>query len=488
MVTRIPMEVPLLIGGNRIGSSNGATFERTDPVSGELVTRAAAATTGDGQAAVDAAVRAFGDWAQTPPSHRRRILLKAADILETRADDFVRVMQAEVGTTRGFIEFNIALGAGVLREAASLTTQVTGEIIPADRPGTLAFAVRQPVGVVLSIAPWNAAIILGLRAIAFPVACGNTVVFKSSEISPATHYLLGEVLHEAGLPSGVVNVVSTDPADAPRVVEALIAHPEVRRVNFTGSTRVGRILAETAGRYLKPIVLELGGKAPLIVLDDADLEEAARAVVFGAFANQGQICMSTERVVVDEKVADDFVEILAQKTRSLSVGDPRKEDVAVGCLVSVAAAERVEGLIREAVRKGAKIVVGGQRSGALLWPTVLDRVTPDMGIYHEESFGPVVAVVRVPNSDEAVRVANDTEYGLAASVFSRDIPKALEVARRIQSGMCHINGPTVYDEPQMPFGGLKASGYGRMGGRAAIHEFTELRWITVQTRPLGYPM
>lgn len=479
-----PREAPLLIEGRRIPSSSGAWFERTHPLTHELVTRAAAATLEDARAAVEAASRAFSAWADRPPSDRRRVLLKAADLLESRADEIAETALSELGTSRSFIGFNIALGAGILREAAALATQVTGEIIPADRPGTLAFAVRQPVGVVLSLAPWNAPVILALRAIAFPVACGNTVVFKSSELSPATQYLLGEVLQQAGLPDGVLNTLSTAPADAPAIVEALIAHPDVRRVNFTGSTRVGRILAEIAGRHLKPIVLELGGKAPLVVLDDANLEEAAKAVTFGAFANQGQICMSTERVVVSQAVADELVARLVEQASSLTVGDPRERDVDLGCLITEAAAERVERLIDDAVRKGATLATGGKRVGALVWPTILDGVHPDMEIYHEESFGPVAVVVRVRDDAEAIRVANDTEYGLAASVFSRDLSRAVSVARRIQSGICHVNGPTVYDEPQMPFGGTKASGYGRLGGRAAIHEFTELRWITVQTRPV----
>jgi acyl-CoA reductase-like NAD-dependent aldehyde dehydrogenase len=367
-----------------------------------------------------------------------------------------------------------------------MTTQVGGEVIPSDKPGCLAFSYRQPVGVVLGIAPWNAPIILGVRAIAMPLACGNTVVLKASETCPATHRLIGEALRDAGLPEGVVNVVTNAPADAAAIVDALIAHPAVKRVNFTGSTKVGKIIAEQAAHHLKPVLLELGGKAPLIVLDDADLDAAVNAAAFGAYANQGQICMSTELAVVDESVADSFVQKLAAKAASLPAGDP-KGHVVLGPMVGPEAADRVEALIKEAVAAGAKLAAGGTRQGTVLTATVLDRVTPSMRLYREESFGPVLCVVRVKGVDEAVRVANASEYGLSASVFGRDVLRAFNVGKRVQSGICHINGPTVHDEAQMPFGGMKGSGYGRFGGKAAVDEFTDLRWITIEDPKQAYP-
>jgi acyl-CoA reductase-like NAD-dependent aldehyde dehydrogenase len=395
-------------------------------------------------------------------------------------------MTAEVGAIGPWGHFNAHFAASLLREAASMTTQITGEVIPSDKPNSFAMAIRQPVGVVLGIAPWNAPVILGVRAIAMALACGNTVVLKASEMCPATHRLIGTVLREAGIPAGVVNVVTNAPSDAAKVVETLIAHPAVRRINFTGSTRVGRIVAEIAARYLKPVLLELGGKAPMIILEDADLDEAVKAAAFGAFANMGQICMSTERIIVDEKIADAFVEKFAAKAKSLPHGDPRGH-VVLGSLVTKEASSRVKELLDDAVAKGAKVAAGGDINGTVVSATVVDGVKPSMRIYSEESFGPVKPIVRVKGVDEAVRVANDTEYGLSASVFSRDITKALAVAKRIQSGICHINAPTVHDEGQMPFGGTKASGYGRFGGKAAIDEFTELRWITIQTGPHPYP-
>jgi acyl-CoA reductase-like NAD-dependent aldehyde dehydrogenase len=478
----------LKINNAEVEATGGRRFDRLNPISGEVASTVAAASVDDARQAANAAAKAFPAWATIGPGQRRRILNAAADKLQERAQDFVAAMAAETGATAGWAMFNVMLAADMLREAAAMTTQIAGEVIPSNRPGSLAMAVRQPAGVVLSMAPWNAPVILGVRSIAMPLACGNTVVMKTSEICPRTHRLIVDALHEAGLPEGVLNAISNAPDDAGEIVEALIAHPAVRRINFTGSTRVGRIIAETAGRYLKPALLELGGKAPFVVLDDADIDEAVAAAAFGAYMNQGQICMSTEKLVVDEKIADEFVEAMAAKVRTLKAGDPRRSDSPLGSLVDLRAAQRVEALVHDAVSKGAVLAAGGNIEGTIMDATLLDRVTPAMRIYGEESFGPVASVVRVGSVDEAVRVANDTEYGLSAAVFGRDVNRAMNVARRIESGICHVNGPTVHDEAQMPFGGVKDSGYGRFGGKAGIAEFTELRWITVQDGHIHYPI
>ena len=482
------LDTTLLIGDDHRAASDAVTFERRNPMTGEVASRAPAASIADAAAAAAAAAAAFPAWSSMGPAARRAKLTSAAGLLEARVDRFIAAMAAETGATEGWARFNVGLAANMLREAAAATTRISGDVIPSDKPGLMAMALRQPVGVVLGIAPWNAPVILGVRAVAMPLACGNTVVLKASELCPATHALIGEVLHEAGLGGGVVNVVTNAPADASRIVEALISHPVVRRVNFTGSTRVGRIVAEIAARHLTPALLELGGKAPFVVLDDADLDEAVAAAAFGAFMNQGQICMSTERIVVDQKVADVFVEKLARKATTLVAGDPRQTLTPLGSVIDRDAVDRIDGLIKDAVSRGARIVAGGHSRGTLMDATVIDHVTPSMRIYGEESFGPVVSIVRVSGVEEAVRVANDTDYGLASAVFGRDVMRALAVARRIETGICHINGPTVHDEAQMPFGGMKDSGYGRFGGNAAIQEFTELRWVTIATQPGHFPI
>jgi benzaldehyde dehydrogenase (NAD) len=480
-------DIQLLIAGRDTPAAGSATFNRQNPISGEIATRAAAASAEDARAAADAAAAAFPGWSALGPNARRAKLNKAADLLESRALQFATILAAETGATSGWGHFNVHLAAGMLREAAAMTTQIGGEVVPSDVPGNLAMAIRQPVGVVLGIAPWNAPIILGVRAIAMPLACGNTVVLKASEICPATHRLIGAVLNEAGLGEGVVNVVTHDPKDAQSIAETLIAHPAVKRVNFTGSTRVGKIIAALGAKYLKPVLLELGGKAPLIVLEDADIDAAVNATVFGAYANSGQICMSTERVIVDQKVADEFGAKLAKRVAGLPAGDPRQGEFVLGSVVGKDTVDRVQRLVSEAVAKGAKVLVGGESHGTIMKGVVVDHVTPAMALFREESFGPQVSITRVASADEAVKLANDTEYGLSAAIFSRDIAKAIELARRIETGICHINGPTVHDEAQMPFGGVKGSGYGRFGGKAGVDEFTELRWITIQTTPRHYP-
>ena len=478
----------LLIGGRWTGARAGGSYEKTFPYTGEPVGRAAAAGREDARAAVDAAHAAFGDWSRSAPAMRREILLKAADILQGRAEEIAPVMTEETGATFGWGMFNVQLAAGMLREAGAQAYGLVGEVIPSDVPGKLAMAVRAPAGVVVAIAPWNAPVILATRAVAAPLAYANTVVLKASEECPRTHAAVVRALVDAGLPDGVINFITNDPADAADVVDELIAHPHTRRINFTGSSSVGRIIAEKAGRHLKRVLLELSGKAPLVVLPDADLDQAVAAANFGAFFHQGQICMSTERAIVDRSVVDAFSDKLAERARGLKVGDPRQPDTVIGPLINRAALERVTELVRDARSKGAEILGGGEAEGPCFPPTVVRGVTPEMRLYGEESFGPILAVMAVDGADEAVRIANDTDYGLAAAVFVGDAAAALEIAQRIESAICHVNDTTVHDEPQMPFGGMKASGFGRFGGRAALEEFTELRWITVQELAREYPI
>ncbi|TPG16407.1 aldehyde dehydrogenase [Sphingomonas koreensis] len=464
------------------------TFDRRDPMTGEVASTTQAMTVADAIAVADQAQAALPAWSAMGPNARRALLNAAADALAAKGDAFVEAMRGEIGATEGWTRFNHMLAVGIVREAAAITTQIGGEVIPSDKPGCIAMAVREPAGVVLGIAPWNAPIILGVRAIATPLACGNTVILKASELCPRTHGLIVEAFAEAGLPAGVVNLVTNAPADAAEIVGALIDHPAVRRINFTGSTAVGRIIAVRAAQNLKPVLLELGGKAPLIVLDDADLDEAVAASAFGAFMNQGQICMSTERIVVLNSVADAFVAKFRAKVATMAVGDPRFGQAPLAAVVDRRTVDHVGGLISEALSQGAEQLNGGATDGVLMPAHVIDKVTPAMKLFREESFGPVVAIIRACDEAHAVELANDSDYGLSAAVFTRDIARGLKIAKAIKSGICHINGPTVHDEAQMPFGGTKASGYGRFGGKAGIDAFTELRWITIETEPGHYPI
>ncbi|MGF6272628.1 acyl-CoA reductase-like NAD-dependent aldehyde dehydrogenase [Massilia sp. UYP11] len=479
-------QADLLLNGQARPASNGATFERRNPATGDVATRAAAATLDDVDAAVAAAKAAFPAWSAMAPGERRTLLLRAADKMEALRGQFVETAVAECGGAPMWYQFNVTLASNMLREAASMTTQISGEVIPSDVPGSLAMGVRQACGVVVGIAPWNAPIILGTRALAMPLACGNTVILKASEMCPLLHRLIGQAFVDAGFPQGVVNVITNAPDDAPQIVERLIAAPAVRRINFTGSTKVGRIIAQQAAKYLKPVLLELGGKNPVVVLDDADLDAAVEAAAFSAFFNQGQICMSADRILVDRKVADAFIGKLAAKTATLKAA---RSDAPLAGMIDPGAAERVQAMLDDASARGAAVTRSGPGvEGNIMQPAIVDNVTPEMLVYQEESFGPIVSVLRFDSDEEAIRMANDSEYGLSAAVFSRDIGRAMALARRIESGICHINGPTVHDEAQMPFGGVKGSGYGRFGGKAAIAEFTDLRWITIQTTPRHFPI
>ena len=463
-------------------------FERNNPLTGEVASTATAMQVADIPPIVESAQKGFEAWSQQGPNDRRTVLLAGADALQSKQSEFVEAMMNETGATEGWVMFNLGLAASMLREAASVTTQISGEVIPSDKPGLLAMAVREPVGVILGIAPWNAPIILGVRAIAVALACGNSVILKASELCPRTHGLIIEALAEAGFPDGTVNVVTNAPEDAPDIVGALIDHPAVKRINFTGSTSVGRVIARRAAEHLKPCLLELGGKAPLIVLEDADLDEAVKAASFGAYMNQGQICMSTERLVVVEAIAAEFAARLAAKVQTMDAGDPREGNTPLGAVVDMGTVERVNMLIADAVGKGAELLTGGKADSVLMPATLLDGVTEKMKIYRDESFGPVVSMIRAKDEADAIRIANDSEYGLSAAVFTRDSARGLQVARQIHSGICHVNGPTVADEAQMPFGGVGSSGYGRFGGKAGIDSFTELRWITMASQPGHYPI
>lgn len=464
------------------------TFTRLNPLTGEIASSAPAMKAPDAHAVATRAATAFPAWAAMGPNARRAVLMKAAAALEARQDDFVAAMMNETGSTAGWAMFNLGLAAGIVREAAALTTHITGEVIPSDKPGCIAMALKEPVGVILGIAPWNAPIILGVRAIATPLACGNSVILKASEACPRTHMLIVEAFAEAGFPEGVVNIVTNAPEDAAEVVGALIDAPEVKRINFTGSTGVGKIIAKRAAEHLKPCQLELGGKAPLLVLEDADLDEAVKAAAFGAFMNQGQICMSTERIIVVESVADAFIEKFAAKAQTLTVGDPREGKTPLGAVIDRKTVDHVNSLIDDAVAKGASVAAGGKGDSVLMPATVVTGVTSQMDLYRDESFGPVVAVMRARDEEHAIELANDSQYGLSAAVFTRDTARGLRIARRIQSGICHVNGPTVHDEAQMPFGGVGASGYGRFGGKAGIDSFTEQRWITMETQAGHFPI
>jgi aldehyde dehydrogenase (NAD+) len=478
----------MYINGQWVDAIDGKSFDDYNPYNGEVYARIPSGKRRDARKACDAAAAAFPDWSHTPPAERQRYLLRAADIFERRRQEILNIITQETGGTFGWGMFQTGFVPGLLREAAAQVHAIGGEIIPADLPGAFFMAIRQPVGVVAAIAPWNAPLILSLRAIALPIACGNTTVLKPSAEAPVSGGIIfAEVFEEASFPKGVFNVVTNGPGFSGEVGDELIEHPKVRRISFTGSSEVGRQIAEKAARHLKKVTLELGGNDPLIILKDADIDYAVNAATFGRFNHQGQICMSSKRIIVEKPLAAHFTRKFVEKVQRLKVGDPQDPDTIIGPLINQEQVDKLHKQVQEAIKQGAKLVCGGKYDGRCYYPTVLTNVTPDMNIAREETFGPVAPIIVVEDADEAVRVANDSRFGLSAGVITSDFQKGLEIAERLETGMVHINDSSVLDEPQVPFGGMKESGYGRHGGRAAIEEFTELRWISIQRTPRQYP-
>ncbi|KAJ5894093.1 Vanillin dehydrogenase [Penicillium taxi] len=467
--------VPLIIDNESVLTD--IKFPVYGPATGET-SYSAGASVKDAERAVNSAQAAFPAWAQMKPYDRRDILLKAAEIMLERKEELIRIQYEETGAARLFSEHTVKLGASFIKDFAACIPAIEGVVPSCTLDGVGAMVFKQPYGVILSIAPWNAPFVLGTRAIAIPLAAGNTVVLKGSELSPRCFWALGDIFRQAGLPAGCLNVIYHQNSDAPAITTALIAHTAVRKVNFTGSTHVGSIIASTAGKYIKPVLLELGGKASAIVLDDADLDKAAHNCTMGALLNSGQICMSTERIVVQRSVADQFKQKLAESAEKIF-----GKSAPVLVLVNEAAVTKIKKLVANAVSQGAEVLLGdadaSEAHGAHMRSIILSNVTKDMDIYATESFGPTASLIVVDTEEEAVAVANDTEYGLTAAVFTSNLFRGLRVAKKIESGAVHINSLTVHDEPVLPHGGWKKSGFGRFGGGVGgYEEFLQTKTVT----------
>jgi acyl-CoA reductase-like NAD-dependent aldehyde dehydrogenase len=452
-----------------------STFDVIAPATGKVIHKCVAATPADAVAAVEAAAAAFPAWRATLPAKKRDIFLKAADILDRRAEEVGRYMEDETGATAAWAGgFNVPVTSDGLRDVAGRIATLVGEVPTIANPGRRAMVVREPFGVILGIAPWNAPFILGFRAVSYAIAAGNTAVLKATELSPRCSHVIASVFQEAGLPDGVLNVIAHRPADAIEITKTLIEHKDVKKVNFTGSTPVGKAIAEVCGRNLKPVLLELGGKAPAIVWEDADLEMAATQCAVGAFLHAGQICMATERIIVHEKVAEEFGKVFG-KTAEAMFGSQAQ------VLISKNGVVKNKALVKDAVEKGAKVISGDPAAtediDTAMKPVIISGVTPDMSIYSTESFGPTVSLLSVSTVEEALRIANDTEYGLSSSVFTRDLRLGLRFAEGIETGAVHVNSMSVHDEPGLPHGGAKSSGWGRFGS-LGLGEWVRTKTIT----------
>ncbi|WP_030442266.1 aldehyde dehydrogenase family protein [Actinoplanes subtropicus] len=476
------------IGGRQVASISGRRHPDHDPWSRKVLAEVASGDDEDTRRAIEAAHAAFPAWSAMAPSDRQLVFLRAADALERRRSELIGLLAAETGCGPYFATLQLDFSLAMLRQAAGLAHAPTGQILPTDLPGSRALAVRRPVGVVGAIAPWNAALTLAGRAIAGPLALGNTVVLKPSEESPITGGTVwAEVFAEAGLPAGALNVVTHAPGDAGMIAEELVTHPLVRRISFTGSTVTGRRLAELAARHLKRPVLQLSGHNALIVLADADLALAVDAAAYGAFVHQGEVCMCVRRIFVDRAVAREFTDRFVAKVAHLPVGDPRDPATVVGPLINEWALSLVSRRVDEAVSLGARLLTGGTAEPPCYPPTVLTDVPAEAEIAFEETFGPVALLETVDGADEAIRRANASRFGLTGGIISADTYAALDLARRLEVGIVHINDQTVNDEPQMPFGGLKESGWGRFGLPFASEDFTELQWITMRDAARDFP-
>jgi len=475
----------LYIGGSWVPAAR--TFDDLNPSDNSLYARVPDGSAADVDRAVEAAQAAFPEWSNRSFEERANLLLKVADIWERRSEDFIRAVMYEGGGWYGKGVFEAGFVAGIFRTSASLCYQSVGEVLPSAH-GKVSMATRWPLGVVGVISPWNMPGILTSRGYAAALAAGNTVVLKPSEDTPYAGGLYhAEVLEEAGIPPGVFNVVTCSRESVAEVGDALIEHPLVKGISFTGSTPVGRQIAAKCGAYLKKCCVELGGKDAMIVLEDADLDKAALAANFGSFMHQGQVCMSTEKLLVHESVYAPFMEKFLARAATLKTGHVSDKGNTIGPLVNTRQALRVKALIDDAVAKGATVDLGGKVWDNFVEPTVLSNINTSMDIWHDETFGPVVMVCPFRTDDEAVALNNDTEYGLTASVWTADEARALGLAARLETGMVHVNDQNINDEPQVPFGGVKASGVGRYGGRWSLDAFTELRWITLERGGRHYP-
>ncbi len=483
--TNGPQVSGMYIGGRWVGGTG--TFADINPSDGTLWATIPDAGQAETRAAIDAAQAAFGEWAELPFTRRAKVLLKAAEIWEKRIPDFVLAMQSEGGGWYGKGMFEGGYVSEVFRCAAAATYASIGEVLPSEH-GKFSTATRFAMGVVAVISPWNFPAILSSRGFAFPMAAGNTIVLKPSEDTPYTGGLFfAEVLDEAGIPAGVFNVVTASRDQVQVVGDELIENPAVKGVSFTGSTPVGRSIAAKCGAHLKKCCIELGGKDSLIIRADADMERATQAANFGSFMHQGQVCMSVEKVLVHDSIFDEFLHKFVERAAKLTVGDTGNKDNVIGPLINERQVARVRAQLEDAVTRGANVALGGNIDGLFVHPTILTDVTPDMDVYRDETFGPVVPVIPFSTDDEAIAIANDTEYGLSCGIITRDEERAIAMTHRLDTGMCHINCSSVNDEPNAPFGGTKASGLGRHGGRWSMETFTEIRWITLERGRRHFP-
>ena len=467
----------LWICGERVAPSSGQYFTDRNPEDDSPYARVAEGSIADINRAVQSAHAAFASYSKTLAADREAWLCRAAALIEKYREELVGILIDEVGSPFGKAHFEVQYAANCLRAAAGVARRVTGQTIPSDTPGRFSMTVREPLGVIASITPFNVPLLKNAKLTSTALATGNTVVMLASEEAPMIASRLAEIYHEAGLPAGAFNLIT---GFGEKIGDALTTHPLVKVVMFTGSSRVGKHIGGLCGPLLRRAVLELGGKNPLVILADADLDAAVEAAAFGQFFFQGQACMASSRIYVEQSIVEEFSRRFKAKAESLSMGNLREPGTWVGPIISERQRQRVRTHISDAQSKGAKLLTGGEWIGNRCRPTILTDVSDDMTVCREETFGPVTSIYPVADLDEAILRANDTTYGLSAAIFTRDINKAMRFSQRVHAGMVHINAPTLHDEPHVPFGGVGDSGFGREGTDIDIDTFTEWKWVTIQ--------
>lgn len=470
------------IGGRLVKPGSGAYFDDLNPVDDSRYARVAAGNGDDVDRAVETAHEAFLRYRDVTAAVREGWMAKAAEIMERDAVLFQDVLVDEIGSPIAKAGFETRFAVSFLRAATGVPRRVRGETIPSDTPGRFSMSLRQPVGVVAGITPFNVPLIKGIKQSAMALATGNAFVLLPSEAAPRVADLLATLWREAGVPDGLFNVVYGNGAE---IGDILTGHPKVASITFTGSSRVGKHIAGIAAEGLKKYTLELGGKSPLIVCADADLEKAVGAALFSIFMYQGQVCMGASRIYVERPIFEAFSQAFAAAAAKARIGELREPGTMLGPIISERQRERVRRHIDDARIKGAEVLAGAEWSGNSCAATVLSGVTSDMTVFAEETFGPVTSLYPFDTLKEAIDLANETEYGLSASIFTRDLDKALHFAQRAEAGMVHVNAPTLHDEPHVPFGGTKASGFGREGTEADLEIMTEWKWVTIQSGAAG---
>jgi aldehyde dehydrogenase (NAD+) len=473
----------MFINGKWVDAVSGATFDDLNPYTGEVYARVPKGDAKDADRAMAAAYAARKPWSRTSSFDRALIIAKAGQILEESRMEFVEVLTGEGGSTFGKAMFEISQTVDLLATAAADGKRILGETFHTD-PTKLSMTLRSPRGTLVAISPWNFPLILSMYKVAYGLATGNTVVFKPASDTPVIGLKIGELFERAGLLPGALNVV-TGPGSV--LGSALIDDDRCSFVAFTGETVTGRQIAQRAAAKLKEYTLELGGKNPLIILADADIDYAVDAAAFGAFLHQGQICMSVGRVIVEQPIVEEFAVKFAKKAASLPAGDPRKPETVIGPLINDGAVKKVDSHVKDAVSKGAKLLAGGTYQGRVYQATVLTNITKDMLVYREETFGPVAPIIAVRDEVEALEAANDTSYGLSAGIITKDLQKAIFLAEGLEAGMVHVGSASVDAEASVPFGGFKESGQGREGGFYSVESLTEVKWVTIEKSKHRFP-